>query len=144
MGEVNVNVIPHWYKRAMLSMEFTDTNIMLLLRAPNAPSSPPKPHDSNLKPQNLPEGIYWNSTRGALYTWWRDEEGTWHVKSRAVRSVDGDMDSAAATAVEFLLEFHANYHVPYVEADPNGEEQTPFHEALEEHEREHARASSSS
>ena len=113
-------------------MEFTDTNIMLLLRAPNAPSSPPKPHDSNLKPHNLPEGIYWNSTRGALYTWWRDEEGAWHVKSRAVRSVDGDMDSAAATAAEFLLEFHANYHVP------EGLDEA-LEAALEEHEREHAR-----
>ena len=138
MGEVNVNVIPHWYKRAVLSMEFTDTNITLLLRAPNAPPSPSKPHASNHKPQNLPEGIYWNSTRGALYTWWRDEEGAWHVKTRAVRSVDGDMDSAAATAVEFLLEFHANHHCPPLDLDE------ALEEALDEHDREHARASSSS
>ena len=138
-----MNVIPHWYKRAMLSMEFTDTNIMLLLRAPNAPPSPSKPHASNLKPQNLPEGIYWNSTRGALYTWWRDEEGAWHVKSRAVRSVDGDMDSAAVTAVEFLVEFHANHHVPYGEADAEKALDEGLEAELERYEREQRSSSSS-
>ena len=111
-------MLPHWYKRGALCIEFTDVNVGLLLQKPA--ELPKLLRPKRAKPL-LPKGAYWNSQRHSVYAWWCDGHA-WHSRNRTVPRYEcaEEVAQAARDLACELLEWVAANHAPLADGD-NGE-----------------------